>query len=279
MKGDIVEKKGLWRVVSSNMLNRMELRMFGIPNGILVWWTMHTQSQAMLHSLKHGLPAAVWSMQVIMSTWHKRGLPRASWDLQPSPAPCNWHGSQLHDCVLPSFLKMFVPQGIRWLQIWGVFFIFTYVTYVFIQFYTPLVGIMSSAQSRAWSCHPCYETNGCFIFRECQCVLLGTAWIDWTRPNDTNTTFQVSTPLITWCLTVYSMSDFLLLFQVRSSSSSESPPSSSNGHGRQWLRSSFFLFFLILSLAAAASTGCPSHLEIGFCWSMVVWPVDACSIP
>ena len=160
-----------------------------------------------------------------------------------SPAPCNWHGSQLHDCVLPSFLKMFVPQGIRWLQIWGVFFIFTYVTYVFIQFYTPLVGIMSSAQSRAWSCHLCYETNGCFIFRECQCVLLGTAWIDWTRPNDTNTTFQVSTPLITWCLTVYSMSDFLLLFQVRSSSSSESPPSSSNGHGRQWLRSSFFLFF------------------------------------
>ena len=214
MKGDIVEKKGLWRVVSSNMLNRMELRMFEIPNGILVWWTMHTQSQAMLHSLKHGPSAVVWSMQVIMfihmtqerlTTCIMR-LAAITGTMQLA----RFSAARLRPAVL---FKDVCSSGHPMTSNMRCFFHFHICDIcVYICVYTPLVGIMSTAQSRAWSCHPCYETNGCFIFRECQCVLLGTAWIDWTRPNDTNTTFQVSTPLITWCLTVYSMSDFLLLF-------------------------------------------------------------------
>ena len=214
------------------------------------------------------------------STWHKRGLPRASWDLQRSPAPCNWHGSQLHDCVLPSFLKMFVPQGIRWLQIWGVFFIFTYVTYVFIYVFI-----------HPWwaSCRLHRVEPGRVIraMRQMDVLFSGNVSVScWELHGLIGPGLMIPTPHFKcqrhWSPGVWPFIPCLIFcfffFQVRSSSS-ESPPSSSSGHGRQWLRSSFFLVFLILSLAAAASTGCPSHLEVGFCWSMVVWPIDACSIP
>ena len=191
----------------------------------------HTQSQAMLHSLKHGL---LRGCGVIYASHHvhphdtdKRGLLRASWDSQRSPAPCNWHGPQLHDCVLlyrrqrETFSKMLVPQGIRWLQMVSFLSHIRVITCL----YTPLVGIMSwTAQSRA-------------------SVIRAVSASCWELHGLTGPGLMIPTPHLKcqrhWCLNVYSMSDFLLLFlfQVRSCScscscSSSSSSSSSSGHHR-----------------------------------------------